>query len=210
MAKRPKTPKRQPRRRSATEKTVPIAVSVHAPGGRHLTEEATVVLTRSRQTVSLKRPDGKTLYEGRVEPGTYTLSVTAPRMGPSKREVIVPREGKTASVYLGGRGWPAYRCGENVVPFEPHDDLIAIGFESRRPSARQARQYVAALTKQFPVAPLDHDPRTELPFAAAEGAIWLFRLTQPGTEALRAAITRAVDEMFSGRARIGMPVDLGR
>ena len=210
MAKRPKTPKRQPRHRSATEKAVPIAVSVHAPGGRHLTEEATVVLTRSGQTVTLKRPDGKTLYEGRVEPGTYTLSVAAPRMGPSKRDVIVPHEGKTASVYLGGRGWPAYRYGENIVPFEPHDDLIAIGFESRRPSPRQARQYVAALTRQFPLAPLDHDPRTELPFAAAEGAIWLFRLTQPGTEGLRAAIARAVDEMFSGRARIGMPVDLGR
>jgi len=210
MARRSKTSKRQPRRRSTAEKPVRIAVSVHAPGGRHLAKAATVSLSRTGQTVTLKRPEGRTLYEGDVEPGTYTLSVTAAGMAPSKREVHVPREGKTASVYLGSRGWPAYRYGENVVPFEPHEDHLAIGFESRRPSPRQAKQYVASLTKQFPLAPLEHDSRAELPFAAAEGAIWLFRLTQPSSEQMRATITRAVNEMFGSRARVGMPVDLVR
>jgi hypothetical protein len=175
-----------------------------------LAKAATVVLARRGQTITLKRPEGRTLYEGQVEPGTYTLSVTATGMAPSKREVHVPPGGKTASVYLGGRGWPAYRYGENVVPFEPHDDHIAIGFESRRPSPQQAKQYVASLTKQFPLAPLNHDPRAELPFAAAEGAIWLFRLTQPSNEQLRATIVRAVNELFGSRARVGMPVDLVR
>ncbi|MGH8488987.1 MAG: S8 family peptidase [Gammaproteobacteria bacterium] len=210
MAGRSMTPKRQADRSSAAEKPVRIAVSVHESGGRHLTKAATVVLTRARQTVTLKRPAGRTLYEGQVEPGTYMLSVATAGMGPSKREVHVPPEGKTASVYLGVRGWPAYRYGENVVPFEPHDDLLAIGFENRKPSPRQARQYVASLTKQFPLATLDHDPRSELSFAAAEGAIWLFRLTQPGSDQLRATIARAVNELFGRRARVGIPVDLVR
>ncbi|HWM25470.1 MAG TPA: S8 family serine peptidase [Chthoniobacterales bacterium] len=199
--------KKQPKK-TAVAKPVRVAVSVHEPGGRHLAKAATVVLARERQTITLKRAAGRALYLGEAEPGAYTLSVTAAGLAPARRELNVPGEGKTASVYLGLRGWPAYRYGENVVPFEPHDDLLAIAFESRKPSARSAREHVADLTKKFPLAPLDLNPRSELPFAAAEGAIWLFKLTKPSTEELRAAISRAVNELFGGRARAGMPVDL--
>jgi hypothetical protein len=129
MASRAKTPERPGRRKSVSEKPVRIAVSVHEPGGRHLAKAAAVVLTRGREKLTLKRPEGKALYEGKVTPGTYTLSVTVAGMGPSKRNVDIPPEGKTASVYLGMRGWPEYRYGENVVPFQPHDDLLAISFE---------------------------------------------------------------------------------
>lgn len=54
----------------------------------------------SDSTISPTSRSGRILYEGQVEPGTYTLSVAAAGMGPSKREVHVPREGKTASIYL--------------------------------------------------------------------------------------------------------------
>lgn len=183
-----------------------VKVSVHAPGGRHFDQAAKVTLKQRGKSIDLKREKGAVLYEAAVMPGAYVLEVSAPGWQAPKRTLAATAGVKVASVYLGKRGWPAYRLGENIVPFEPRDEILAVAFESRKPDARRAAQQVEALCKALPLEPLQFGAQGEaLPYTAAEGAIWLFRLTDPNArERMRLEIPR----LLRREARVGLPVDL--
>ena len=85
--------------------------------------------------------------------------------------------GKTASAYLGKRDWPAYRYGENVVPFEPRPDLIAVCFETRKPDPQRARGLIDEIVKKLKLKPFATESKdASHPAMAAEGAIWVFAL----------------------------------
>jgi hypothetical protein len=182
-----------------------IWVSVHAPGGAHFTESARVSLRLRGRSIALQRAPDSLLYEGTVEPGTYTLEVSAGPLRAPRRSVTVTAPRKTASAYLGEREWPFYRLGENVVPFEPRDDLIAVAFEARPPGPQEALRLVERLRNELPLEPLVFQPGENLPFIAAQGAIWLFQLTDPDA---RERMGEAIPHLLVREARVGIPVDL--
>ena len=183
-----------------------VKVSVHAPDGAHYDQSARVVLRQKGKSISLRRKQGSLLYEARVEPGIYTLEVSASRLQSPRRTVEVTPVGKTTSAYLGEKDWPYYRLGENVVPFEPREDLLAVAFDSLKPDSKSAAHWAERLGKQLPIEPLDFKAENEeLAFTAAEGAIWLFRLTDPGA---RERVIAAMRRLLGPDARVGIPVDL--
>ena len=200
-----KTPTRRPRQGRDTA-SVSVRISVHGPNGLPYEKNAEVVLVAGRARSALKRVKGASLYEGSVPPGIYRLRVKASNLIAPERSVVVPETGKTASAYLGNRDWPAYRYGENVVPFEPREDLIAVCFEARAPDPKRGRAQINEIVKKLKLKPFELKAEgEEHPSMAAEGAIWLFELSTPGD---RAKIEAELRRMLGADARIGMPVDL--
>jgi hypothetical protein len=185
---------------------VTVRVSVHGTTGLPYVKNAEVVLVAGKARYALKRIRGGSLYEGSVPPGTYHLQVKAGDLIAPKRSVVIPKTGKTASTYLGKRGWPAYHYGENIVPFEPHEELIAVCFETRAFDPKRSRAQINEIVKKLKLKPFELKAEgEEHPSMAAEGAIWLFVL---GAQANRAKIETELKRMLGTDARIGMPVDL--
>ncbi len=182
-----------------------VRVSVHAPGGTHYEGEATVSLRQGDRLIRLEREPGLVLYEGLVEPGVYSLEVSGEGLVAPARLVDVGPAGKTAAAYLGLEDWPAYRLGENIVPFEPQENLLAVVFETQQPDPEEARRLVGQALEGLPLVPYDFAPGEALPFAAANGAIWLFELTDP---AQRERLVSEIPQRLGRDARVGMPVDL--
>lgn len=199
-----------------------ILVSVHDVGGAHYAGDATVLLRKPGVKIRLERGAGQILYEGHVPPGPYTLTVTTSsgNLVAPRRQVQIPPEGTTASAYLGGKDWPTYRLGENIIPFEIHDDVLAVVFETRvvppervmAVATRAARQARIGLYRYL--AP-DNDPRgshTGQPFMSANDAIWLFQLRNRDADH-REWVAEQLRAFFAQEGypvRIGMPVDVRR
>ncbi len=141
-----KKPTRRPKQGRDTA-YVPVRISVHGPNGWPYEKNAEVVLVAGKARTALKRVKDASLYEGSVPPGIYRLRVKAGGLIAPERSVEVLETGKTASAYLGNRDWPAYRYGENVVPFEPREDLIAVSFEARPPDPRRGRALINEIVK---------------------------------------------------------------
>lgn len=183
----------------------PVRVSVHQSNGSPLRKDATVELVAGETVVALERARNG-LYTGRVAPGVYALRAKSGALVSPSRTLTVPAGGKVASVYLGKRDWPAYRYGENVVPFEPRPELIAVCFDGRRPDPKRAAERIAEIAKKLKLKPHAHrDDRQGHPAIAAEGAIWLFELAAGGK---RAQAENDLRRMLGDDVRIGMPVDL--
>jgi subtilisin family serine protease len=182
-----------------------IRVSVHVPGGAHYTGDAKVQIRRQGQVIELQRERGMVLYEAMVEPGTYTLDVTAVGWSAPSRSLDIGQEGKTASVYLGRENWPTYRMGESIIPFEPLDDVVAVAFEFHKPDQTEVRNIARRLRDNLGLAPFDAARGGDVPFAVANGSVLLFQLPAPGE---RARMRLEIPKFLDREARIGIPVDL--
>ncbi|HXU08552.1 MAG TPA: hypothetical protein VN743_06115, partial [Blastocatellia bacterium] len=192
-------------KKASTQVYSVVRISLHAPGGEHYNKSAKVSLKQKGKSIELRQADYAALYEGKVKPGTYSLEVSATGMQTPRRSIDVPASGKTASVYLGKRDWPYYRLGENIVPFEPLEELLAVVFPSNHPDNRTAVQMVELLIQKLPLKPLEYGARNELPFTAAEGAIWLFTITESGA---RERLNKEIPRLLKQEVRVGLPVDL--
>jgi subtilisin family serine protease len=193
-----------------------ICVSVHAPGGAHYANEATVILRQGGTDILVSRAPGQILYEGLVPPGTYDLVVTtAEALAARTLPVEIPLEGKIASAYLGMEDWPFYRLGENIIPYdpldpvssEPLDHFLAVVFEVGKPDADEARERLAQFG-DLPITQLADDPQSRRSFAVANGAIWLFKLTEPDRREFVIGELRQRLAQSGRQLRIGTPVDL--
>lgn len=183
-----------------------VRISVHEANGTPYRKEAEVELIAGKTAIQLRRAKGSGLYEASVVPGTYALRVKSGALVAPTRSVSVPANGKTASAYLGKRDWPAYRYGENVVPFEPRPNLIAVCFETRKPDPQRARALIDEIVKKLKLKPAAPDSKDEAhPAMAAEGAIWLFEMPARGDRNKAEAELR---KMLGTDVRIGMPIDL--
>ena len=189
----------------AVVREVPVRVAVHLPGGEYHTGAASVILRQDARVRKLRRPPGSVLYEGTAKPGTYSLEVRAKGLVSPPRPLVVPKEGKTASTYLGEANWPSYRLGENVIPFEAHDDLVAIAFSTEPPKPADWDRLVRRLRDEAGIDPFTLDPKKPSSFMAANGAIWLCRLREPR---LASSLKPSVEAIFGREARIGMAVNL--
>lgn len=183
-----------------------LRVSVHLPGGKHLEQDATVKISQKGKSQQLRRKKGALLYEAEVPKGAYAIEVSTSGWQAPKRNFVISSQQKTVSIYLGKKGWPYYRLGENIVPYEPNDKIIAVAFDSRKPDAKTAAKFAAQLQKALPLKPYDMRAKgEELSFTAAEGAIWLFSLTDAkAAERVRTEIPKILQR----DARVGFPVDL--
>lgn len=185
---------------------VPVRISVHGPNGWPYDKNADVVLVGGRARNVLKRVNDVSIYEGSVPPGSYRLRVKAGGLVAPERSVSVPKTGMTASAYLGKRDWPAYRCGESIVPFDPREELIAVCFDARAPDAERGAAQISEIAEKLNLKPFELKAEgEEHPSMAAEGAIWLFEIGDPGRRAEAEAELR---RMLGPGVRIGMPVDL--
>ncbi len=187
---------------------VPVRVSVHIPGGAHFEEPADVRLEAGRNTYTLQRAKGSLLFEGKIPQGQYSVVTKADGWQVENRKVRVVGPSATASVYLGKTNWPFYRLGDNIVPFEPREDLVAVAFEARKPHERVALQRSGVIQQKLPLEPLAIDPKNPVTFAAADGAIWLFKFTRRVDPAERARVERELAQIAGADARVGLPVDL--
>ena len=126
--------------RPTKDSTVKVVVAVHSPEDFEFNFEAKVVLRKNNTLIILERPKGSFLYEGTVAPGTYTLEAGTTELSSPPSPVEIAAPSSTFSIYLGKKDWPFYRLGKNLIPFEPHDDLIAVAFEYRRQREPQAQR----------------------------------------------------------------------
>lgn len=199
-----KTTRRKAQQRESAP--APVRISVHGPDGWPLKEDAQVLLIAGRARTKLKRAKGTSIYEGRVAPGRYRLQVSTEELSSPRRDIEVSETGKTASAYLGRREWPAYRYGENIVPFQPREDLIAVCFESRVPDPERGQSLVKEISERLRLEPYGLNAEGEKhPCMAAEGSIWIFKLSNPGD---RPKIASELREVLGVNVRIGMPIDL--
>lgn len=198
-------PDRSRRTQAWKGKRVGVTVSVHIPGGAHYAGEASVHLVRPGLTILLKKTEGSPLYRANVPPGQYALRATAEEFVAPVRPVTVAPPGTTASAYLGEKGWPYYRLGENLVPFQPPDDLLAVAFDDGTPDPTWTKTQVRRLINELRLRPFSNKRRSPTGFIVANGTIWLFRLL---ATAERMRVSAGIRERLERPVRIGIPVDL--
>ena len=114
-----------------------------------------------------------------------------------------------ATVFIGDSNWPFYRLGQNAVPFPPPGPRLAVAFPDTPPDPGEAKKLTARIIKELPLeaAPPDYTKDAD-GFIQAEGAIWLFRLTERDTAKLRADLHKKILRITGDRGRVGVPVDL--
>ncbi|WP_298516278.1 S8 family serine peptidase [uncultured Kordia sp.] len=181
---------------------VSIHISLHNPGGKPYEKEALVRLGRTR----LKRVKGKNLYKGEMLKGNYKISVTANDMIAPPRMLEVTGRNEITPIYLGKKGWPSYRMGQNRVPFQPEESLVGFTFEIKPPSEKESKRAIDRVCKQFKLKPykLKNEKGTNI---AGDGAIWMFKLRNPkDLDKIRANAPKFLER----DVRVGIPVDLGK
>ncbi|MDF2760349.1 MAG: hypothetical protein K0S99_2983 [Thermomicrobiales bacterium] len=186
-----------------------VRVTVHAPGGVHYPGDA-VVRLRGQDggaIVALHRKPGLPIYEAMVAPGRYTLEVDADDWTAPPRVMAVGARGKTAAVYLGRAGWPAFRMGETIVPFEPHDELVAIAFASEKPDPSVNNSLVQELETHLKLKPVATSANEEQAFTVANGSAVVLELPESDG---RESVLPEIPKFLTGarNARIGLPVDI--
>ncbi len=205
-----------------------VRIAVHDAHGRIYEGAAQVWVTREGRRTTLKRREGSPFYEGKVEPGTYRLTVITEKLAAPDREIEIGPEGKTGSAYLGEQGWPFYRLGENKVPFPPPGDLLAVAFPLRQPDPEAREKLVGQITERLPLEryplrrakqeqegkaeqqPPEEGEEATADFTAAEGAVWLFRFREEATPELRREASVEIRDLIDEEVRVGIPVDLER
>lgn len=185
-----------------------LRVSVHQPGGDHLDQEASVTL-QDGDPVVLRRTRPKVTYEAVVQPGTHRLVVKAEGFADVDYTINVPPAGLNVPVYLGRPGWPSFRMGQSVVPFEPKEELISIVFIGKPPSEPQ---WPSLLQQMQRIGLVPYPDRAS--YLAAGKTIAFFQSAKPGQKIFGADqgapdLIESVSLLFGkGNARVGMPIDL--
>ena len=210
------------------QRNVLVRISVHDVCGKVYDGKAQVRLLREGETITLKKPNGSLVYKAWVEPGTYQLEVSTENLVSPSRRVEIGPDGKTASAYLGEKGWPFYRLGENVIPFPPPGDLLAVAFPLQQPNPEAIEKLVEQITERLPLKPYPlreaeqekeekdkqrrrkKDEQDDGDFIVADGAIWLFRFTKEATSDLRREASVVIRDLIDEEVRVGIPVDLNR
>lgn len=193
-------PKRRPQ-------SARVLVSLYLPGGQTSTKGRVSLVRKGRSYALRARQPG--LFQGQVEPGAYELRASGEgNLVAPPRPLVVPPEGATASAYLGQKRWPYYRLGDSLVPFEPHPELIAIAFPGRRPPVKIIEEQIKTLCEKLPLRPADARADVKVPHMAANGALWLLRLTGSTADTARRRVSDEARRLFGEDARVGLPVDL--
>ncbi|WP_430408462.1 S8 family peptidase [Kordia sp.] len=183
-------------------KNVTVVISVHNPGGTLYEKDALVRLGRTK----LKKTKGQNFYRAEIPKGKYKLSVTAGDMLAPSRILEVTGRNEIIPVYLGKKGWPSYRMGQNRVPFQPEEKLVGLIFETKPPSEKKSKDLIKKVSKQFKLQPLKlkNEKGTNI---AGDGAIWMFKLkTAKDYDKIKAGIAK----LLGRDVRIGIPVDMGK
>ena len=107
---------------------------------RPLEASATVTLRREGETSDLTREGSANIYSGSVPAGTYDLVVSSDQHESPPRQLAVGTTTRHATAYVGERGWPFYRLGENAIPFDPPGPLLAVAFPDQRPDPEEAEE----------------------------------------------------------------------
>jgi subtilisin family serine protease len=87
-----------------------------------------------------------------VMPGCYVLSAEADGLERDERAVTVGPAGLQTLVVLGTGGLPFLYRGETKVPFESHEDLVAVALEPR--SAPNVRPLLLARAEELALKPM--------------------------------------------------------
>ncbi|MGE0529523.1 MAG: S8 family serine peptidase, partial [Bdellovibrionales bacterium] len=111
-------------------------------------------------------------------------------------------------VYLGKKGWPAYSHGQNLVPFEPHPNLLAVAYEYASPDPKDIPGLVNGLQKKYPLKAYSFNPKNKLPYAAGNDSIWVFELTKYLTPKDRYQLASNIKKDLGQQVRVGMPLNL--
>jgi hypothetical protein len=155
------------------------------------------------------------VWSAQVPAGRYRIDAAAGELVAPTQWVDVGQADHTATVFLGGRGWPYYRLGSAIVPYAPHDDLVAIVRADTAPGADDdaVRSFgsVDAVTERLGLVPYEpsRDTADDSPEAAefADGAIRLFAPATTTTRDEVGALHDRAQAELGEVARVGMPVD---
>jgi len=187
-----------------------INIGVYDHQKQNVAAIAEVRLKNKEQAFTLSRQGDSAIYTGQVPVGNYELEVKANDQVSPLRNVTVDKQGKNTSAYVGNKNWPFYRLGEHALPFEPPQDKIAIAFPRHKPDAKTAEKIQTELLKKLPIDPVDFDSDSDCSDnnMSANGAIWVFRLTQKQTPKLWSKLKDTIDKLTNGKGRLGVPTNL--
>ena len=198
-----------PRGRGDAPPATYLRVSVHKPGGDPLEQEAKVTLSDGAEVV-LRRTYPRVTYEARVEPGIYRLVVKAEGYADVNYPINVPSGGLALPVYLGKEGWPWFRMGQSIIPFEPRDDLCGIAFIGKPPIESRWSPLLQQMERMGLVPYPDRAS-----YLVAGKTIALFKSTGkniyagPAELQVTPDLIETVSLLYGkGNVRVGMPIDV--
>ncbi len=195
--------------RPGTYTHVRVTVKDHQSHSLKSTAEVTLIQAEHRYALT-RENDSAIIYSAHVPRGVYALEVSAGRLVSPPRNITLDQDSKHTCVYVGNKNWPFYRLGEHAVPFEPPKDQLAIAFSKHKPDAKATKKIRSHLLKKLPIDPIDMSDQkgcddNNMP---ADGAIWVFRITQNQTSALWKKLKETIDKATEGKARVGIPTCL--
>lgn len=196
-------------RRNPGEQKAAVQITICSWLGQPIDDAVDVSLVGEDETVKLTKIEATPVYVGRVRSGTYAMQVSSGNHVSPDRNLVVDTDPTFATAYIGEPTWPFYRLGQSAVPFPPPGPQLAVAFPNGAPDPEEIKRLTARITKELPLEAASPDyAKDSEGFIQAEGAIWLFRLTQRDTAKLRADLHGRLLEIIGDRARVGVPVDL--
>lgn len=196
-------------RRKPGDQEATVQITICNWLGQPIDDAANVSLVGRDKTVKLTRIESTPVYEGRVPTGTYAMQVSSGDHVSPDRDLVVDADPTFATAYIGERTWPFYRLGQSAVPFPSPGPQLAVAFPDAAPDPEEIKKLAARIIKDLPLEAASPDyAKDSEGFIQAEGAIWLFRLTQRDTAKLRADLHGRILKITGDRARVGVPVDL--
>ena len=187
--------------------TVIVTVCDHI--GQPVDTAMNVALVDGKKTHKLKREGSTAVYTGAVPQGTYTVNADGKAGVAPPQTHSVAADPTSVTLFVGARDWPFYRLGQSAVPFPPPGPMLAVAFPDVHPDQGEAKKLCDQITKELPLAPaVPEYSKDKDAFMQADGAIWLFRITQKDTPKLRADLHKKILRITGNRGRVGVPVDL--
>lgn len=182
-----------------------------------LAEDATVSLeTIEGESIEVTAELPSGVFMADVPAGTYQLTARAGDLEAPPQTVEVESSDQRVPVFLGRPGWPSYRLGASVVPYAPHDDLLAVVradilSDDADDGTVTSFGSLDDVTERLGLVPYDPSTHTDddAPETAefAAGAIRLFTPATTTTRSEVGSLYDRIQEALGETARVGMPVD---
>lgn len=192
-----------------TPDRISVIVTVCDWQGQPVESAMNVALVDGKKTHKLKRDGTTPVYTGAVPQGRYAVKAEGKAGVAPSQTLVVSADPTRATLYVGASDWPFYRLGKNAVPFPPPGPMLAVAFPENQPDPNTTRKLCDQIIKDLPLAPAPPDyAKDERAYIQADGAIWLFKITQKDTPKLRADLHKRIMGITDNRGRVGVPVDM--
>lgn len=198
---------------AAESGSVEFSLTIHEPSGKRYIGPVKIVLSSLKDKVVLLFEGKTSEFSAKIQPGNYRLTVSVENYVVPSYTIALAQAEENLAIYLGKKGWPFYRQGKSLVPFEPRENRLAVVFLSSVPDLSEETERLTRL-KAIGLEQAPRSSEASESFKGAGGTVWFLRPVDDSKNIFGQSIDHGkptinfsdVEAIFSKeRVRFGLP-----